>query len=87
MSISSDGRVTQWMIRKGFESLDYIKLKRVSGAVAAAPSSTTGSGGAAVVKSAGAAGKKEKGNGFISRHPGGLCFDLWSQDRSMYKPK
>lgn len=30
MSISSDGRVTQWLIRKGFESSDYLKLKRVA---------------------------------------------------------
>ena len=27
--------------------------------------------------------KKEKNDGFISRHSGGLCFDIWGQDRSM----
>ncbi|XP_077981202.1 dynein axonemal intermediate chain 4-like [Glandiceps talaboti] len=30
VSISTDGRVTQWMIRKGFECADLMKLKRVS---------------------------------------------------------
>lgn len=30
VSISQDGRVTQWSIRKGFESYDLMKLKRVS---------------------------------------------------------
>ncbi|XP_070563890.1 dynein axonemal intermediate chain 4-like isoform X1 [Ptychodera flava] len=30
VSISTDGRVTQWMIRKGFECSDLMKLKRVS---------------------------------------------------------
>lgn len=63
MSVSSDGRVTQWMIRKGFESLDYLKLKRVMGK---------------------SSQKKEKNDGFISRHSGGLCFDIWGQDRSIY---
>lgn len=30
VSISTDGRVTQWSIRKGFESYDLMKLKRVA---------------------------------------------------------
>ncbi len=30
MSVSSDGRITQWLIRKGFESSDCLKLKRVA---------------------------------------------------------
>lgn len=65
MSVSSDGRVTQWMIRKGFESLDYLKLKKVT-------------------KSNANSNKKEKNDGFICRHSGGLCFDVWSQDKSIY---
>ena len=31
ISISADGRVTQWSIRKGFENIDLMKLKRVTG--------------------------------------------------------
>ena len=29
MSVSSDGRVTQWMIRKGFESLGWLILNNL----------------------------------------------------------
>lgn len=67
MSISSDGRITQWLIRKGFESSDYLKLKRVS------------------VKDSNVKADKEKSEGLISRNTGGLCFDIWEMDKSMYK--
>jgi WD40 repeat protein len=30
VSVSTDGRVTQWAIRKGFESYDLMKLKRIT---------------------------------------------------------
>ena len=26
---------------------------------------------------------KDKSEGLISRHSGGLCFDIWDQDKSM----
>jgi hypothetical protein len=65
MSISSDGRVTQWMIRKGFESSDYLKLKRI------------------LIKGSGSKKDKEKNEGLISRNSGGLCFDIWDQDKAM----
>jgi hypothetical protein len=66
VSISSDGRVTQWMIRKGFESTDYLKLKRI-----------------ATKNSSVKKDKSDKTDGLISRHSGGLCFDIWEQDKSM----
>ncbi|CAF0853290.1 unnamed protein product [Brachionus calyciflorus] len=66
MSISSDGRVTQWMIRKGFESSDYLKLKRV------------------LNKGSGSKKDKEKSEGLISRNSGGLCFDIWDNDKAIY---
>ena len=28
--------------------------------------------------------EKDKSEGLISRHTGGLCFDIWDQDKSMY---
>lgn len=34
VSISTDGRVTQWSIRKGFESSDLMKLKRIPSKIA-----------------------------------------------------
>ena len=81
MSVSTDGRVTQWMIRKGFESSDYLKLKRItnkSNASNATSNSTNNATGGAAPKK-----EKDKSDGFISRHSGGLCFDIWEKDRSM----
>lgn len=68
MSISTDGRVSQWMIRKGFESNDYLKLKRILNKQTQQQKKD-----------------KDKGqDGFISRYAGGLCFDIWDTDKSIY---
>lgn len=84
VSISSDGRVTQWMIRKGFESTDYLKLKRIGGN---GPSTRSNAAAATAQQSKSGKEKLEpretKGDGLISRHAGGLCFDIWDQDKSM----
>lgn len=64
VSISTDGRVTQWSIRKGFESYDLMKLKRIP----------TRMGGK----------KEKKGEAFISRHAGGMCFDFNTRDSNLY---
>lgn len=78
MSISSDGRVTQWMIRKGFESTDYLKLKRVSSKAGPAAAATAAANPASTGKK-----EKDKSDGFISRYSGGLTFDIWDQDKIM----
>jgi hypothetical protein len=76
ISISSDGRVTQWMIRKGFESTDYLKLKRIgTNRHSSLPNKTN---------SKEKESRDTKSDGLISRHAGGLCFDVWDQDKSMY---
>lgn len=88
VSVSSDGRVTQWMIRKGFESTDYLKLKRIGGS---GPNRAAAAAAAAAAQQQQAGGKakdkpeprESKGDGLISRHAGGLCFDFWEQDKSM----
>jgi dynein intermediate chain 4, axonemal len=73
MSVASDGRVTQWMIRKGFESSDYLKLKRVTQKKSNNNNNMTSS----------EKKDKSKSDGFISRYSGGLCFDVWENDKSM----
>jgi hypothetical protein len=96
MSISADGRVTQWMIRKGFESngintfflffltlkinklsclfvQDYLKLKRVI------DNNRTNK----KTDEKADENKKNKSDGLISRHAGGLCFDILEQDKTM----
>lgn len=87
VSVSSDGRVTQWMIRKGFESTDYLKLKRIGGS---GPNRALAAQQQQQQQQQAKAGKdkiepprESKGDGLISRHAGGLCFDFWEQDKSM----
>ncbi|KAJ3120629.1 WD repeat-containing protein 78 [Nowakowskiella sp. JEL0407] len=74
VSISTDGRVTQWMIRKGLESADLMTLKRVAKQESTKNNTTTSS-------------KKQLGPGksaFISRQTGGLCFDFNPADSNVY---
>jgi len=65
ISISTDGRVTQWSIRKGFESYDVMKLKKMP------------------TRMAGRA-REKKGEAFISRYAGGMCFDFHNSDSNIY---
>ncbi|CAL1536674.1 unnamed protein product [Lymnaea stagnalis] len=65
ISISTDGRVTQWSIRKGFESYDVMKLKKM-------PTRMAGRS------------REKKGEAFISRFAGGLCFDFHLLDSNIY---
>lgn len=65
ITISTDGRVTQWGIRKGFECYDIMKLKKMP------------------TRMAGRA-REKKGEAFISRHSGGLCFDFRDRDSNVY---
>eukprot|EP01137_Pigoraptor_chileana_P023875 Opistho-2@90917 len=71
VSISTDGRVTQWSIRKGFEFSDLMKLKRVGSR------SKQNGGGAGTSNGA-------KNEAFISRQAGGLCFDFSRKDSNIY---
>ncbi|OAJ36279.1 hypothetical protein BDEG_20471 [Batrachochytrium dendrobatidis JEL423] len=69
VSVSTDGRVTQWIIRKGLEFTDLMTLKRLSKekSAPAATGATTLTG-------------NEKSNSFIARQTGGLCFDFNPKD-------
>ena len=69
VSISSDGRVTKWDMKKGLENTDLMKLKRV-----AAPSK----GGQ---KSEGGGGGSE---GIISRRASGMCVAFHIRDHNIY---
>ncbi|KAK3755597.1 hypothetical protein QZH41_017593, partial [Actinostola sp. cb2023] len=69
VSISADGRVTKWSIRKGFECADLIKLKRVN-----VTKQTKGGGGAAGRKS----------DALISRFAAGFCFEFNPNDPNIY---
>ncbi|KAJ3247238.1 WD repeat-containing protein 78 [Chytriomyces hyalinus] len=90
ISISTDGRVCQWQIRKGFEHTDLMVLKRVTkknpdqqtsagGATAGHSPARQGSGGGGE-----SGGSHAKPAAFISRQAGGLCFDFNPTDRNIY---
>ena len=68
VSISSDGRVTEWNMKKGLNYSDLMTLKRVH------RSAVSGNEGKP---------KTEEG-GVISRIAGGLCLDFSSFDSSVY---
>ena len=70
VSISTDGRITQWSIKKGLEHIDLMKLKRIQ-------SSSNGA------KTAGKS-SKPKSEAFISRRSSGMCFDFSPRDSSVY---
>uniref|UniRef100_H3AVV7 Dynein axonemal intermediate chain 4 n=1 Tax=Latimeria chalumnae TaxID=7897 RepID=H3AVV7_LATCH len=68
ISISADGRVTKWHIRKGLDSSDLMKLKRT--------------GNEKIRKLPG--DKEKKSEAFISRQAPGMCFDFHPKDTNIY---
>ncbi|CAF1281021.1 unnamed protein product [Rotaria sp. Silwood1] len=72
MSISTDGRVTQWLLRKGFESNDYMKLKRILSKQTIQKRET------------GKDTKASKSENLLFRTSGGLCFDVCPDDKTIY---
>ena len=72
VSISTDGRITQWNMKKGLEHTVLMVLKRVT---------ATAKHGAADGKDVAAAAGSE---GIISRRASGLCFDFCPKDSNLY---
>lgn len=94
VSIAADGRVTQWSIRKGFENLDLMKLKRVTG---------KGTAGSAINQAANqnknkkgqnsgkdknskddSVSRSQKTEALISRQSPGLTFAFHRNDHNQY---
>ncbi|KAJ3227804.1 WD repeat-containing protein 78 [Clydaea vesicula] len=73
VSISTDGRVTQWIIRKGLEFTDLMTLKRVN----KQENKSVGSNSGNMISTS-------KTGAFISRLAGGLCFDFNPKDPNIY---
>ncbi|CAD7695601.1 unnamed protein product, partial [Ostreobium quekettii] len=72
ISISSDGRVTQWSIAKGLEYADVMKLKRVARRAPSGP------------RSKNAAARSANQVPFISRLTSGMSFDFSPADTRIY---
>ncbi|DBA92976.1 TPA: hypothetical protein ACH3X2_003322 [Trebouxia sp. C0005] len=71
VTISTDGRVTQWATTKALEHTDLIKLKRTVSKQKVSPA-------------AAAAMRNVKGEAFISRRSSGMSFDFSHRDERMY---
>lgn len=85
VSISTDGRVTQWSIAKGLEFVDLMKLKRIPRKPMEGPASAASNGatanGTAGKSAAAAAGEHDA---FISRLTSGMSFDFSGRDERIY---
>ena len=81
VSISVDGRVLQWSIRKGFESSQLMKLKRM---VTPKPvDKKLKTKGSRVNPSAIAQPGGGGGEAYISQHAPGMGFDFSPRDSNM----
>lgn len=90
ISISVDGHILQWSIRKGFESTQLMNLKRMvsnkqsvkknRSKPSMAPVSGHGGKQASSVKAQMVGG----GEAYISQHAPGMGFDFWPKDSNMY---
>lgn len=78
VSVSTDGRVTQWLIKKGLEYADLMCLKRVIKQQEIKPQSGTGQNVSSQSSST------SKSASFIARQSGGLCFDFNPKDSNIY---
>nr|XP_023650492.1 WD repeat-containing protein 78 isoform X1 [Paramormyrops kingsleyae] len=68
VSVSADGRISRWILRKGLHCMDLLKLKRI--------------GSKAVRKQGGE--KTRRSEAYISRQTAGLCFDFHPRDPNIY---
>eukprot|EP00943_MAST-04B_sp_MAST-4B-sp1_P005870 g5870.t1 len=98
VSISTDGRVTEWSIKKGLASSDLMVLKRINNEFFKDIGNTSiGTSAADNVDKKGKKGRgrnggtgstdnnvQSQGDGIISRRASGLCFDFPKTDSTTY---
>ncbi|CAF4292487.1 unnamed protein product [Rotaria sp. Silwood2] len=70
ISISSDGRITQWILRKEFEATDIMRLKPYQSSQTACQILKTND--------------ETNSNEYFSNFVGGLCFDIRLNDKTIY---
>ena len=82
VSISVDGRILQWSIRKGFESSQLMKLKRMITPKTQEKRTTKTKGRVNPTSTANLnPGLGEEA--YISQHAPGMGFDFWPQDSNV----
>lgn len=89
VSISADGWVKEWAIKKGLEHVsNLIRLKRVvsrdSNMVAAGAAYGSGGGGGSGGGASKGAAKATTREALLARQSGGMCFDMNPEDPMLY---
>lgn len=80
VSISVDGRVLQWSVRKGFESSQLMKLKRM---ITPKPVDKKAKSKHGSRVNPAAAAQPGGGEAYISQHAPGMAFDFSPRDSNM----
>merc|ERR1712195_306961 len=91
VSISTDGRIAEWSIKKGLSCSDLMVLKRIPneyfrgmGNISIGTSSVSSSKSSSNEGDDKSSGSGERGDGIISRQASGMCFDFPSGDGTTY---
>ena len=86
VSISSDGRVTEWSMKKGLSFTNLMLFKRVSSGRSSDTNHSRSKQTSAATKTSGSAksNSNNTSDGVISRQSSGLCLDFASHDSSVY---
>ena len=90
ISIGADGRLTQWSIRKGFDSTSLMRLKRVlqpptvSEKKASTINTTTRSKHSHQQQQQQQHHHSHGGEAIITTYASGLAFDFYTKDTNMY---
>lgn len=84
VSISVDGHILQWTIRKGFESTQLMKLKRMVTPKLQEKKTTKSKHAHGHVARVNPATLLGQGEAYISQHAPGMGFDFWPRDSNMW---
>jgi len=82
VSVSVDGHILQWTIRKGFESTQLMKLKRMVTPKLQEKKTTKSKHAHGHVTRVNPA-TLGQGEAYISQHAPGMGFDFWPRDSNM----
>jgi len=83
ISISTDGRIAEWSIKKGLSCSDLMVLKRIPNEYFRGMGNIS-IGTSSVAAKGESSGGGERGDGIISRQASGMCFDFPNGDGTTY---
>ena len=85
VSVSADGQVLQWTIRKGLEAAQLMKLKRMAAPKVSDKKPVKAKHGSSRAKAAATVSMQmDAGEAYLSQHAPGMGFDFSPKDSNMY---